>query len=92
VGDELDDVRALEAVPTGENQDRPRTTHRRELLDQRSPLGGRELIAARIRLGARSTVRAGQSTRLGHLPEDEEGAVVEAKAPDGRVRTVDELF
>jgi len=77
VGDEFDDVGALQAVAAGEYQDRTRTADRRHLVDESAPLGAREFVRPRVGLRAGATVEAREIAGLGHLPEDQQRPVVE---------------
>ena len=74
---QLGEVRALQAVTAGQDQDRGRPAGARELVDDRFALFGGELVRCGLALRDRPAVHARQRAGLGRLPEDQAGHPIE---------------
>ena len=65
MGDELEDVRAQQAVATGEHQDRVGAAEAGDLVDEGEALGAVELAGQRGGGGRRTAVPAREQARRG---------------------------
>ncbi len=81
IGSELAEVTALQAVASGQHQDRGRRPGCGQLVDEGPGLVGRELARRRFPLRGGSAVHTSERARLRRLPEDQTGHEVEGRRP-----------